>query len=223
MEDVGLLNLHVVLAVDRAGLVGDDGPTHHGVFDVGFLRQIPGMRILAPASFAEQQGMLRWAVKEAEGPVAIRYPRGSEGCYTESAFHGVGENLVCCHRKGGDITIVTYGTLLDNVLQAAGILSRKGIEATVLRLLSLAPLPSEEVVRKMSANSVMIVAEEAARGSGIHEALAWDVRQICPSCRIEGIDLGADYVPHGATGELYKRCGLDGGSIAAFAGEVLGR
>ena len=69
----------------------------------------------------------------------------------------------------------------------------------------------------------MIVAEEAARGSGIHEALAWDVRQICPSCRIEGIDLGADYVPHGATGELYKRCGLDGGSIAAFAGEVLGR
>ena len=223
MEDVGLLNLHVVLAVDRAGLVGDDGPTHHGVFDVGFLRQIPGMRILAPASFAEQQDMLRWAVKEAAGPVAIRYPRGSEGCYTESAFHGAGENMVCCHREGGDITIVTYGTLLDNVLQAAEALSRKGIEATVLRLLSLAPLPSEEVVRKMSANPVMIVAEEAARNSGIHEALAWDVRQVCPSCRVEGIDLGAGYVPHGATGELYKRCGLDGDSIAAFAGEVLGR
>ena len=131
--------------------------------------------------------------------------------------------MVCCHREGGDITIVTYGTLLDNVLQAAEALSRKGIEATVLRLLSLAPLPSEEVVRKMSANPVMIVAEEAARDSGIHEALAWDVRQICPSCRVEGIDLGAGYVPHGATGELYKRCGLDGDSIAAFAGEVLGR
>ena len=78
MQDICMLRLHVILAVDRAGLVGDDGPTHHGVFDVGFLRQMPGMLLLNPVSFAEQQDMLRWAVSEYDGPVAIRYPRGSE-------------------------------------------------------------------------------------------------------------------------------------------------
>ena len=72
IQDVALLHLHVVLAIDRAGLVGDDGPTHHGVFDVGFLRQIPGMKILAPASLAEQKDMLRWAIETYNGPVAVR-------------------------------------------------------------------------------------------------------------------------------------------------------
>ena len=79
MQDIALLQLHVVLAIDRAGVVGDDGPTHPGVFDIGFLRQVPGMRILNPVSLAEQQDMLRWAVEECTGPVAIRYPRGTEG------------------------------------------------------------------------------------------------------------------------------------------------
>jgi 1-deoxy-D-xylulose-5-phosphate synthase len=72
MQDIALQQLHVVLAVDRAGMVGEDGPTHHGVFDVGFLRQVPGMKILAPASLLEQQKMLRWAVEEYHGPVAVR-------------------------------------------------------------------------------------------------------------------------------------------------------
>ena len=78
MQDIALMQLHVVLAIDRAGLVGDDGPTHHGVFDVGFLRQIPGIRILTPVSLAEQRDMLRWAVEDYNGPVAVRYPRGGE-------------------------------------------------------------------------------------------------------------------------------------------------
>ena len=84
MQDTALLHLHVVFAIDRAGLVGDDGPTHHGVFDIGFLKQMPGMRILNPASLAEQKDMLRWAVRDYDGPVAIRYPRGTEGSYAMS-------------------------------------------------------------------------------------------------------------------------------------------
>ena len=76
MQDIAMLHLHVVLAVDRAGLVGEDGETHHGIYDVGFLRHAPGMTVLCPASLEEQKAMLRWAVQDYNGPVAIRYPRG---------------------------------------------------------------------------------------------------------------------------------------------------
>lgn len=81
LHDLALLQLHVVLGVDRAGLVGEDGRTHHGMFDVGYLRQVPGMKIYCPASFAELRRMLRQAVLEDKGPVAVRYPRGGEGNY----------------------------------------------------------------------------------------------------------------------------------------------
>ena len=81
LQDVAMLGLHVVFAVDRAGLVGGDGETHHGVFDVNYLRSVPGMQVLCPASQAELDRMLRRAVLEMTGPVAVRYPRGGEGAY----------------------------------------------------------------------------------------------------------------------------------------------
>ncbi len=218
MQDVALLNLHVVFAIDRAGLVGDDGPTHHGVFDVGFLRQVPGMRILTPAGLAEQQAMLRWAVQEQNGPVTIRYPRGTEGSYTACDWTGP-ENTVKCHRRGKDVTLVTYGSLLDNVLSAADRLSRQGIEATVLRLLSVSELNAQQIRSQMSENKTIIVAEEVAANSGIREALAWELRD----CHVAGIDLGRDFVPHGAQEKLYAYCGLDAASIADFTKEVLSR
>ena len=223
MEDIGLLGLHVVLAIDRAGLVGDDGPTHHGVFDVGFLRQVPGMRILTPVSLAEQQDMLRWAAEECTGPVAIRYPRGGEGSYTASDWQGPDGGLVKCHCRGEDVTLITYGLLLDNVLQAAEILAEQGIQATVLRLLTVSDLPVEEIAQNLSANQQVIVAEEVCCGSGIRETLAWELGKHCPGCQVDGIDLGRRFVPHGSQKALYEYCGLDGQSIAAFTKEAVGR
>ncbi len=221
MQDVGLLNLHVVFAIDRAGLVGDDGPTHHGVFDVGFLRQVPGMRILTPVSLHEQQDMLRWAVEKCTGPVAVRYPRGGEGSYTASDWQGIDGELVKCHRQGRDITLITYGSLLAPVLEAAEILAQSGIEATVLRLLSVGELPAPEIAEKLSANHRVLLAEEVCSGSGIREALAWELRRLCPDCILDGMDLGKDFVPHGSQKELYTFCGLDGQAIANRAREVL--
>jgi len=213
----------VVLAVDRAGIVGDDGPTHHGVFDVGFLRQVPGMRILTPVSLSEQKAMLRWAVEECTGPVAVRYPRGGEGGYSASDWTGPNGDLVKCHRRGKDVTMVTYGAMLDNVLEAAVELSRQGIEATVLRLLTVSPLPAREVLGKMSHNRCLIVAEEASAKSGIRDELAMELRRLCPECRVDGVDLGWDFVPHGSVKELRADCGLDGRSIAEFTKEVLSK
>ena len=225
MQDVAMLHLHVVFAIDRAGLVGDDGPTHHGVFDVGFLRQMPGMLILAPASLAEQKQMLRWAVEEYDGPVAIRYPRGGEGAYSGSGWEGsmARSGGVVRHREGADVTLVTYGTLLGNVQEAAELLSKEGIQATVLRLLTVSRLPVEEILALMSENRRLVLAEEVCTGSGIRGALAWELERRCPELKMEGLDLGADFVTHGSTKKLYEVCGLDSASIARAAKDVVGK
>jgi 1-deoxy-D-xylulose-5-phosphate synthase len=223
MQDIALLKLHTVFAIDRAGLVGDDGPTHHGVFDVGYLRQIPGMKILCPVSFAEQRDMLRWAVKEYNGPVAVRYPRGGEGSYTASDWKGLDSETVKLHRKGKDVVFVTYGLLLDNVLEAAQLLAAQGIEATVLRLLSVSDLKAEEILSHRNNNAPVIVVEEVCSGSGIKEALAWELRNVNPDCHIAGIDLGPDFVTHGNQKKLYECTGLDAASIAGYTREVLSK
>ncbi len=219
MQDVCMLNLHVVFAIDRAGLVGDDGPTHHGVFDVGFLRQMPGMKLLNPVSMAEQQDMLRWAVEEYDGPVAIRYPRGGDGICTGSHWQGL-DSTVVCHRKGRDLTFVTYGSMLDNTMEAAGLLAESGVEATVLRLMDLSNLHTEQIVQNLSENKKIIVVEEVCTGSGIREALAFELAGKGLNCRVYGRDLGPDFVPHGDKKILYQKCGLDGEELAAYAKEV---
>ena len=212
IQDIGLLQLPVVLAVDRAGLVGEDGPTHHGVFDVGFLRQVPGMTVLSPASHAELRQMLRWAVKQAQRPVAIRYPRGSEGKYQGCAFDAEPGDL-CIHREGTDVTIVTYGTILNNVLAAADQLAEKGISARVIRLLS----PTHYAGLSRQAVGPVFVVEEVASRSGITEELAGCLTDH----RVRGIDLGSSFVPHGDQASLYKHTGLDAGSITKYICEVL--
>ena len=223
MQDIALLKLHAVFAIDRAGLVGDDGPTHHGVFDVGYLRQIPGMKVLCPASFAEQQDMLRWAVIEYDGPVAIRYPRGGEGSYTTSDWQGLKDETIKVHRQGKDVTLVTYGLMLDNVMEAAKMLSEQGIEATVLRLLCVSDLNTEKMISHLSETKNIVVVEEVCTGSGIKEALAWELVGIDPLCRVAGIDLGSDFVTHGNQKKLYEYTGLDAASIAAYTKEVLSK
>lgn len=217
MQDICLMHLHVVLAIDRAGLVGDDGPTHHGVFDVGFLRQMPGMLILAPASLTEQQKMLGWAIEEYDGPVAVRYPRGGQGSYTGSDWEP-GKGL-CCHRAGADVALVTYGTLVNNVLDAAELLEHSGIHACVLRLPELRELPAGEILARCS--GPVVIVEEACTGSGIREALAWNIAALEPDRRVYGVDLGPDFVPHGAADRLYALRGLDSAAIAEYVRRVI--
>lgn len=221
LQDVCLLKQHVVLAVDRAGLVGEDGETHHGVFDVGFLRQAPGMAIICPASLAELRDMLKWAVLRYNGPVAVRYPRGSEKIYSGSAWNAFGKTGVYCHRRGEDVTLVTYGTLVDNVMQAADILESRGVRATVLRLLAVSPLPSQKVFEQLSENPHVVIVEETCSGSGVRQALAWDLMHKNPQCKVDGIDLGPNFVSHGKIDELYRHLGLDAESIADYVQEVL--
>ena len=219
MQDVGLLGLHVVFAVDRAGLVGEDGETHHGVFDIGFLRQVPGMRILCPATCVELQQMLRWAVKECSGPVAIRYPRGGDHLEEVPAWDA--SNGICCHRTGGDVTLVTYGNLTHQALDAAELLALQGVEATVLRLTSVMPLPESGILENLPENGPVVVLEETCSGSGIRDAIAWSIRQAQPERQVYGLDLGDRFVTHGDIDSLYHHYGLDAKAIQKFVAEVL--
>ena len=210
MQDVALLGLHVVFAIDRAGLVGDDGETHHGVFDVGFLRQVPGMTVLAPASRKELADMLTWAVNECTGPVAIRYPRGGEGSLTESCWNP-DSSVVSC-RQGPDGAIITYGTLVNQALAAAQLLREQGIEVSVLRLTRIDPIALDELKPALAGMKQILIAEEAT--AGLAQSLAWQIHQMNSDCRIDTVDLGYEFVVHGSQEELYKKHGLDAASIA---------
>lgn len=220
LQDISMLQLHVVLAVDRAGLVGEDGETHHGVFDVGFLRHAPNMKILCPVSIQEQKNMLKWAVCECKGPVAVRYPRGGDRGMVNKIWTSPDDTLIC-HRKGSAVTFITYGTISINVLQAAEALSRDGIEATVLRLTEVSEFDSGSLLAHIPNNTDIIVVEETCAGCGIQEALAWTLHSVFEGINIHGMDLGKGFVPHGKTDMLHKHCGIDVESIVKKTKEVL--
>ena len=130
IHDVALQNLHVVLGVDRAGLVGADGETHHGCFDAMFLSQIPGFTVLCPSNFAELRHMVRQALFELSGPVAVRYPRGGEGAFPEDTS----AQAAVCLRPGRDVTLLGYGVMVNHLLEAAELLAQQGIDARVVKL-----------------------------------------------------------------------------------------
>lgn len=217
IQDIGLLQLPVVLAVDRAGLVGEDGPTHHGVFDVGFLRQVPGMTILCPASHSELREMLRWAVKDCGGPVAVRYPRGAEGSFRAKPWNP--DSALESWHHGTDAAIITYGTLINQAMEAAEQLREKGIHVTVIRLTVLNPIPAEALEDLCSGISNFVILEEATAGAA--ESIACALYDRVPGCDVSIRDLGTDFVPHGDMNALYKSAGLDAGSITKYICEVL--
>ena len=216
MQDIAMLGLHVVLAIDRAGLVGEDGETHHGVFDVGFLAQTPGMCVLCPASLEEQKKMLTWAVEDYHGPVTVRYPRGGNGCLTKSDWcPGTG---VITHGDGNDGAIITYGILTCQALEAAKLLQQQGIHIRVIQLAQVHPIPREELSQALAGVSRILIAEEAI--GGIARSLAWTLAKQDSTRSIQVVDLGDHFVPHGSVAQLYQHAGLDAAALAGRFTEV---
>ena len=214
IQDVAMLGLHVIFAVDRSGLVGDDGETHHGVFDVGFLRQIPGITILCPCCRPELEEMLTWAVKTHNGPVAIRYPRGSD----HSMPVHCRETLL---HSGQDVTIVTYGTLIGQVTEAAERLAAMGISAEVLRLRTIKPLDMESVVGSVKKTGRLLVVEEAGPVGSVGGALIAGLRQREIPVIYRAQNIGDRFVPHGSVQELYHMLELDAEGIVRKVQEVM--
>ena len=216
IHDVSLLGLHTVFCVDRAGLVGNDGETHQGVFDVCYLSAVPGMTILCPASFQELHDMLGYAIHEVTGPAAVRYPRGGEGRYTDSLMQA--ENVI---REGTDVTIVCYGTMINEVLNAADELQSRGISAEIIKLGMIAPNSFEQCIGSVRKTGRLLVAEEVCSVGCVGSALLAAISVAGVELKAaELLNLGSGIVRHGTVDELRRETGIDAAAIAAAGCEM---
>lgn len=214
IHDVAMLRSHVVFAIDRAGLVGADGETHHGVFDVGYLRQIPGMTVLCPSNQAELAVMLEQAVFGLQGPVAVRYPKGTDGRYTEVCTDPV-------LREGSDVTLCAYGTMINAVLDAADLLAETGISAEVLKLGRIKPIDEDVILRSANKTGCFLLPEEANAYGNVFEALIASVAGSGTRAKFYSLNLGDRFTTHGSMDALYAATHLSAKHIAATAERIL--
>ena len=216
VHDVALEGLHVVLGVDRAGLVGADGETHHGCFDPLFLSAIPGFTVYCPANFRELRAMLRRALFETAGPVAVRYPRGGEGRFAEDTS---AEDLVRLRGAGG-VALLSFGVLINQVLDAADRLDALGVPAEVWKLNRLSPLDTDAVCAALGGRRVLLVLEDGFGRTGERLSAALSARGLGPD-RLILRNLGGRFAPAGSVGQLEHSLGLDAEGIVQAVQDAL--
>jgi 1-deoxy-D-xylulose-5-phosphate synthase len=222
MYDVGLHRLPVIFAIDRAGITGDDGPSHHGVLDMALCLRVPGMTILAPSSRRELGVMLLTAL-DMEGPVALRYPKGAA---REVGAEQVGEGLHARQVRagGGEICILAVGKMVAASEAAAVLLARDGLDPTVWDVRSVRPL-DETMLADAAGHRLIVTVEDGIRsggaGSFIGQTLAdRDPRRAGPPVLILGTP--PEYLAQGKPDAILARLGLDGPGIAGAARRALG-
>jgi len=223
IHDVSLQKLHVVFVLDRAGLVGADGPTHHGSFDLAYLRLIPDMVIMAPKDEAELRNMLFTAVEHHNGPVAIRYPRGSAlGVPLKNGFDkiefGKSERL----SKGKDVAMLAVGSMVNYAQQASEILKENNLSSEIVNMRFVKPLDADMIDDIASRHSKIVTLEEnnlpGGFGSGVVEYLS----EKNLKNDVLRIGLPDKFVDHGTQAELHKLLGIDADGIARQIKEFYG-
>ena len=214
VHDVCVQNLHVVFALDRGGLVGADGPTHHGVFDFAYMRSIPNMVVMAPKDENELQHMLKTAI-EHSGPITLRYPRGEGwGVEMEGGIRSleIGKAELLC--QGKDIVIVGIGNTVIPAFQAAQDLSQLGIDATVVNARFVKPLDREMLRGLLTQVPRLVTVEdhvlEGGFGSAVLEFLA---EEGITEVRVSRLGVPDRFIPHGTQEELRKICGINKDAI----------
>ena len=208
LHDVCLQNLHVVFALDRAGFVGEDGATHHGVFDYSYLRHLPNMKVLAPKDENELGRMLKTALS-LEGPVALRYPRGEGfGAALEEPFTPLESLAAEVLEEEGEIALLAVGSMVDAAQKTAKLLQEEGLSAAVVNMRTVKPLDEELLHRMAHEKKMLVTMEENALaggfGSAVLEALA-DAGLLVPVVRF---GIGDAFIEQGKPQELLEMAGL---------------
>ncbi|MBR5543667.1 MAG: 1-deoxy-D-xylulose-5-phosphate synthase, partial [Oscillospiraceae bacterium] len=206
IHDVAISGQHIVFAVDRAGFVGEDGETHHGVFDVSFLSSIPNFEILAPANYDELKTMLEYSVK-AQGPVAIRYGRGSEGEYTSNSFDKNAPSAVLI--SGKDVTVVTYGMLINNAKKAVEFVGDSGVSCELIKLNSLKPLDTDTIIESVRKTGKLVVVEDVVENGSVSQMISDVICRNGMTCKVKALNSGDSFTTHGNTAELQKLHKID--------------
>lgn len=210
IHDVALQKLHVVFVLDRAGLVGADGPTHHGAFDISYLRLIPGMVIMAPKDEAELRNMLYTATEYKNGPISIRYPRGSSlGVEIKEGFNlieiGKSEKLV----EGEDIALLAIGSMVNYALNVSENLKQQGINCEVINMRFAKPIDSEMLDYVASKFQKVVTLEENSLVGGFGSAVAEYFISKKYKNDVEMIGLPDKFIDHGTQAELHHLLGID--------------
>ncbi len=221
IHDVAIQNLPVVFVLDRGGLVGEDGPTHHGVFDLSYLRMIPNLVVMAPKDEAELQDML-WTAVRHDGPIALRFPRGSglgvplRKTYTELPI-GRGETL----RKGTDVALLAVGRMVDFSLKAAKILKEQGISVQVENMRFVKPLDKERLRHLTEKFPLLVTLEDNVITGGFGSGVLEFVAGLSSETRVLRLGLPDAFVEHGAVTVLFEKLGLHPEGIAVRVREAL--
>ena len=214
IHDICLQNLPVVMCVDRAGVVGSDGETHQGIFDLAFFSIIPNITVMAPKDFKELEKMLEFAL-QLYSPVVIRYPRGGEGEIKFEECEDIKLGRAEVLKEGENLTIVAIGKMVGRAMEVSDILKEQGIDCEVINARFLKPLDSYTIERSIKKNKNVITIEDGILRGG----LGTSVIELINEYKLDGVKMKAygyddTFVPHGSVDELEKMNGLDAKSIA---------
>jgi 1-deoxy-D-xylulose-5-phosphate synthase len=216
IHDAALMKLPVKILIDRAGIVGDDGETHHGLYDIVLLKSIPGMMILAPSNADELVSMIRFAASYEKGPVAIRYPRGRVKAPSGAAdqVKAFVPGRIALLTRGADAAIFAVGDMVKTALETRDILKKDGISVTVVNLLTIKPLDIKGIERAVSSTRLFVTLENGCADGGAGHSI---IASISPRLRYKNIFCGGfpdEIITHGESSVLFKNYGLDPESIA---------
>lgn len=214
IHDVCLQNLPVTLCLDRAGLVGEDGPTHHGVFDLSYLRQMPNMCVMAPKDEEELRHMLATAIA-IEGPAAVRYPRGAGlGVPLTDSLETLPVGKAEVLQEEGDIAFLAVGTIVEKAKEAAAILKEEGIEAAVVNMRFIKPLDTERIDEMAKTKRLLITAEENVLAGGFGSAVAEYLADHGIEVPLLRFGIPDRFIEQGTRRELLSLCGLQPDEMA---------
>lgn len=219
IHDIAMQELPVVVCVDRAGIVGNDGETHQGILDLSFLNTVPKMNVIAPKNFEELEKMIGFAVN-FDKPIAIRYPRGGEGKYQFSKCDEIVLGKAEMLREGSDVTIVAIGKMVSYAMEVADELQKKGIEAEVINARFVKPIDNETITGSLGKTKRLVTIEDNVINCGLASSVK-SVLEEAEEIRVLNVGYPDEFVKHGTVSDIEKKYGMDVQSIVKRVCEFL--
>lgn len=212
LHDVCLQNLHVVFPIDRAGIVGADGETHQGIYDISYLSHMPNMAILSPSTFLELDMMMQYAVNEHNGPIAIRYPRGGEQADAYGAGFKFGQAVTV--EQGRDVSIITTGRMVKRAQEVLELLKGSKISCEIIALPTIKPLDEAAVIASAMKTKNVVTIEDNVKIGGLGSMISSMLLEKGIECKMKIYAFPDTPITHGSVSELDKLYGLDAETIA---------
>ena len=222
MHDVALQNLHVVFGIDRAGVVGDDGETHQGIYDISYCNTLPNFTVLAPSSLENLKQMLAYAVNEVTGPVTVRYSRGKLSSVEECAL--LPKEFLPKARvlqEGTQVTIVAVGDMVATACKAAAVLAEKGISVEVIDLQVIKPLDTETILQSVGKTGRLVTIENNIQDGGAGSILLQMLAEHNVACKAKILAFPNEIIPQAPVARTFARFGLDADGVVKAVEQLL--